>query len=122
MSSLYIRFIRLFHSESDDSDVVRTPPEPALPPHSIAVRLGDRNMNDGMLSYSPAHDAIESALFLLPHAPNTPLKMKKGIRRSHSVGRTHSKEPRRESADGRIHHQNDFTIPTLDFEGCLGGF
>jgi len=107
-------------SESDDSDVIRTPPEPALPGHPIAVRLGDRN--DLMLPYSHTQDAIESALLFLPHAPSTPLKMKKGTRRSHSAGRTHAKEPRRESADGRIQHHNDFAIPTLDFEGCLGGF
>lgn len=74
-----------------------------------------------MLPYSPTQDAIQSALLFLPHAPSTPLKMKKGARRSHSVGRIHPKEPRQESADGRI-QIGDFGVPTLDFEGCLGGF
>ena len=48
--------------------------------------------------------------------------MKRDTRQSHSVGRTRPKQPRQESADGRILHRNDFTVPTLDFEGCLGGF
>lgn len=109
-------------SESDDSDVVRTPPEPTLPGHPIAIRFGYRETNDGMLPYTPTQQEIESALSFLPHAPSMPLKSNKGTRRSHSLGRSQPKVPRRESADGRIQHHNDFGVPTLDFEGCLGGF
>lgn len=92
------------------------------PDHPLAVRFGCQNMNDAMLSYSHTQDAIESALLFLPHAPSASLKMKRDTRQSHSVGRTRPKQPRQESADGRILHRNDFTVPTLDFEGCLGGF
>jgi hypothetical protein len=109
-------------SESDDSDVVRTPPEPALPCHPISVRFGYRETNDAMLPYSPSQQEIESALSFLPHAPSIPMKTKKGTRRSHSLGRSQPKEPRRETADGWIHHHTDFVVPNLDFEGCLGGF
>lgn len=108
-------------SESDDSDVVRTPPEPMLSGPPIAIRFGSRNMSDAMLPYSPTQEEIESALLFLPHAPSTPLKTN-GKCRSHSVGRMRSKEPRQESADGRIQRHSDFAVPTLDFEGCLGGF
>lgn len=106
-------------SESDDSDVVRTPPELSLPGLPITVRFGLRETSDGVLSYSPSQEEIESALLFLPH---TPLNMKKGSRRSHSHGRSPPKAPRQESADGRIKPRSDFTVPTLDFEGCLGGF
>jgi hypothetical protein len=109
-------------SESDDSDVVRTPPEPTLPGHPIAIRFGYRETNDGMLPYTPTQQEIESALSFLPHAPSIPLKTNKGTRRSHSLGRSQPKVPRRESADGRIQHHSDFGVPTLDFDGCLGGF
>ncbi|KAG9308954.1 hypothetical protein JVU11DRAFT_4607 [Chiua virens] len=100
-------------SESDDSDVLQTPPEPSLEP-PIAVRFGCRNTSNPMSPYSPSEEEIQSALFFLPHAPVTPLT-RKGTRGSPSLGR-------RETADGRIQRRNDFAVPTLDFEGCLGGF
>lgn len=108
-----------FYSESDDSDVVRTPPEPSLPTHPITVRFGYREVNDVLLPYTPTRQEIESALSFLPHAPS---KTKKATRRSHSLGRSPPKEPRRESSDGWIKHRSNFTVPTLNFEGCLGGF
>ncbi|KAI9566392.1 hypothetical protein HD554DRAFT_2040386 [Boletus coccyginus] len=108
-----------FQPQSDDSDLVRTPPEPTLPNHPIAIRFGFREVNDVMLPYTPTHQEIESALSFLPHAPS---KTKKATRRSHSQGRSPPKEPRRESSDGRIKHRSNFTAPTLSFEGCLGGF
>ncbi|KAF8553109.1 hypothetical protein OG21DRAFT_1306777 [Imleria badia] len=107
---------------SDDSDAVRTPPEPTLPAHPIAVRFGYREPNDVMLPSFPSQHDIESALSFLPHASSMPLKSKKGPRQSHSQGRSHPKEPRWESADGRIHRHSEFAAPVIDFEGCLGGF
>lgn len=109
-------------SESDDSDVVRTPPEPALPGHPITVRFGYRETNDMMLPYSPTQQEMKSALSFLPHAPSMPLKTKKSTRRSHSLGRSPPKEPRRESADGWIQQCHSDFVPTLNFDGCLGGF
>ena len=109
-----------WYVESDDSDAVRTPPEPLLPGPPIAVRFGCRNASDAMSLYGPP-EKIESSLLLLPHS-NTPLKVKKGSGRLHSQGQTHCKVPRQESADGRIQRRSDFAVPTLEFEGCLGGF
>lgn len=117
--SPHTRFCR---SESDDSDAIRTPPEPTLPGHPIAVRFGYREPNDVLLPSFPTQQEIETALLFLPHAPSMPLKSKKGTHRSHSQARSHPREPRRESADGRIHRPSDFTVAALDFEGCLGGF
>jgi len=116
-SYFYPRGSAIEPSESDDSDAVRTPPEPLLPGPPIAVRFGCRNMSDAMSPYG----SQETSLLLLPHT-NMPLKMKKGSSRSHSQGQTHCKVPRQESADGRIQRRSDFSVPTLDFEGCLGGF
>ncbi|KAF8131476.1 histone-fold-containing protein [Boletus edulis] len=109
-------FLSVIRSESDDSDVLRTPPQPPLPGLPISVRFGLREISDGMLSYSPSQEDIESASTLL-YLPHAPLSMKKGSRRSHSHGRSPPKAPRRESADGRIKPRSDFTVPALDFEG-----
>lgn len=121
ISSPWVRLLDFTVPESDDSDVVRTPPEPTLPGHPIAVRFGYRESNNVMLPAFPSHEEIESALLFLPHAPDMSLKTNKG-RRSHGQGRAHPQELRWESADGRIQCHSEFAVPALDFEGCLGGF
>ncbi|KAF8844248.1 hypothetical protein BDN67DRAFT_963409 [Paxillus ammoniavirescens] len=112
-------------SESDDSDGrLMTPPDPISSTPPISVHFSTRHTSNPMIPYSHSQEQIESAFSFLPHAHPSSSKEKQGVRRSHTHhGRTHHSDgSRKGNATNRIRDHSHFAVPSLDSEGCLGGF